>query len=197
MSPARHEMALAKVPLVIDHVRDLRQYGVDKLIVFAHHRDVIEIMLEAFTEDGLRPAMIIGGQSKKVTDEEKARFQEDPSCKVILCSIMATREGHTLHAAQTVVFAELDWVPGNMEQAASRAHRIGQRGNVLVQHLVVDGSLDSKLIRTLLAKQTIFEAGMNDPLGIEIPVLPTTPPRTMEDEVAKESEDREGAAGDR
>src|SRR3990172_7702824 len=194
MSAVRHEMALAKVPLVIDHVRDLRQNGVDKLIVFAHHRDVIEIMLRRFTEAAPRPAMIIGGQSKKVTDEEKARFEEDPSCKVILCSITATREGHTLTAAQTVVFAELDWVPGNMTQAGDRAHRIGQTGNVLVQHLVVDGSLDSKLIRTLLAKQTIFEAGMNDPLGIEIPVLPTTPPRTMEDEVAKESEDRERAA---
>jgi hypothetical protein len=63
-----------------------------------------------------------------------------------------------------------------------------------VQHLVVDGSLDSKLIRTLIAKQEIFEAGMNDPTGIDVPVLPTTPPRTMDDEVVREREVRQGAA---
>ena len=42
-----------------------------------------------------------------------------------------------------MVFAELDWTPSSITQAEDRAHRIGQRNNVLIQHLVYDGSLDN------------------------------------------------------
>ena len=41
------------------------------------------------------------------------------------------------------MFAELDWTPSSITQAEDRAHRIGQRNNVLIQHLVYDGSLDN------------------------------------------------------
>jgi len=41
-----------------------------------------------------------------------------------------------------VVFAELDWTPGILEQCEDRAHRIGQQDTVHVHYLVAAGSLD-------------------------------------------------------
>ena len=41
-----------------------------------------------------------------------------------------------------MVFAELDWTPGTLEQCEDRAHRIGQKDTVHVHYLVAAGSLD-------------------------------------------------------
>jgi SWI/SNF-related matrix-associated actin-dependent regulator 1 of chromatin subfamily A len=60
-----------------------------------------------------------------------------------------------------VVFSELDWVPGIMSQAEDRAHRIGQRNSVLVQHIVFDGSLDAAVAQTLVRKQAVIEQALD------------------------------------
>jgi len=56
----------------------------------------------------------------------------------------------------------LDWVPGNISQAEDRCHRIGQTDSVLVQHIVVDGSIDAHLAKTIVAKQKIINRATND-----------------------------------
>jgi len=65
-----------------------------------------------------------------------------------------------------VVFAELDWVPGNVTQAEDRCDRIGQTNSVLCQHIVVDGSLDAVMAATIVKKQNVIDqaidAGISD-----------------------------------
>jgi SNF2 family DNA or RNA helicase len=69
----------------------------------------------------------------------------------------------TLTAASHVVFAELDWVPGNVSQAEDRLHRIGQRDSVLVQHLVFDDSVDSRMAHVIVEKQAVIDQALDDP----------------------------------
>jgi SWI/SNF-related matrix-associated actin-dependent regulator 1 of chromatin subfamily A len=76
---------------------------------------------------------------------------------VFIGSITAAGFGLTLTAAAHVVFAELDWVPANLTQAEDRTHRIGQQDSVLVQHLVLQDSLDARMVRTLIRKQRIVD----------------------------------------
>ena len=65
-------------------------------------------------------------------------------------------------AASVVVFAEISYVPSELEQAEDRAWRIGQRCNVLVQHLVVDGSLDARMIEIILERIEEIERALDD-----------------------------------
>ena len=157
MAKLRHATALAKVDDVVDHLNGLFE-ETDKVIVFAHHRDVIEAIGERFGDSAVT---LYGGMKDTEKDSAVTQFQTDPSVKLFIGSISAAGVGLTLTQANVVVFAELDWVPANLSQAEDRAHRIGQTDSVLVQHIVIDGSMDSTLAKRVVGKQNMIDKAMN------------------------------------
>lgn len=120
----------------------------DKLIIFAIHHDVIELLSRHF--EGC--AVLTGGMTASHKQKEIDRFQNDPKCKVFIGNIIAAGTGITLTAAHQVVFVEADWVPGNNAQAMMRAHRIGQLKNVTVRFVSIANSIDEKITRILQRK---------------------------------------------
>jgi hypothetical protein len=90
-------------------------------------------------------------------------FQNDPACNLFVGNIRAAGVGLTLTASAHVIFAELDWVPGNMMQCEDRCHRIGQHDSVLIQLLALEGSLDAVMANTLIEKQEIIEQALDNP----------------------------------
>lgn len=164
ISKLRHEQALQKLPKAIDFLCESLEDSADKVVVFAHHKDVIaelESGLAKFgtvTIDGETPIAARGG----IVDS----FQTG-SARVFIGSIGAAGVGLTLTAASRVVFVELDWTPKAMNQAEDRCHRIGQRDSVLVQHLVLDGTLDAKIAKMLVRKQAVADAALDRTLEIE------------------------------
>ena len=125
-----------------------------KLVVFAHHRAVIQELAEPF---GDTVVTLTGGDNATARQAAVDRFQNDPDCRLFLGSITAAGLGLTLTASSHVVFAELDWVPANLTQAEDRTHRIGQEDSVLIQHLVLQDSLDARMVGTLIKKQRIVD----------------------------------------
>lgn len=149
ISRLRMETAIAKIPIVVEHIYELFEH-VQKLVVFAHHTAVIENIAMEF---GNGVAKAHGKISP--ADRQKAidRFTEDSQCRLFLGSIRATGEGIDLTAASVMCFAELDWTPKTLEQCEDRCWRMGQQQNVLVQHLVLDGTLDARLAHRIVEKQ--------------------------------------------
>src|SRR5271157_877589 len=156
MSELRHATAVAKIPHIIEHVKDCLD-NTDKLVVFVHHHDVAHALKDAFPD----AAMVTGEVAPDVRTAQVDRFQHDPNCRVFIGSIMAAGVGLTLTAAQLAVFAELDWAPGNISEAEDRLHRIGQIGSVLIQHLVFVDSVDSYMANLVVAKQETITAGLD------------------------------------
>lgn len=181
MATVRHATALAKLPYVLEHLTACLEQEA-KLIVFFWHHDVAHALAHAL--QAYQPALLTG-EVTSVQHRQAAveRFQTDTACRVFLGSIGAAGVGITLTAASHVVFVELDWVPGRISQAEARPHRIGQTEPVLIQHLVLEGSLDATMARALVAKQTTIDAVLDTqaPFTVEewevpeVPVLATAP----------------------
>lgn len=164
LAQMRQATAIAKVPLVVDHLQNALEAS-PKLVVFAHHREVVEQLAEPF---GDAAVTLRGGDSVEARQHAVDRFQDDPECRVFVGSIMAAGFGLTLTAASHVVFAELDWVPANLTQAEDRTHRIGQRSSVLVQHLVLQDSLDARMVQSLIKKQKTVDQVVDGTVQTEL-----------------------------
>jgi SWI/SNF-related matrix-associated actin-dependent regulator 1 of chromatin subfamily A len=186
MSKLRHDTAVAKAPAVANHVADLLDAGEPKVAIWAHHHDVIDILRERLSGYGV---VVITGETPQPERQNAVdTFQAPDGPRVFIGSITAAGTGITLTQAQTAVFAELDWVPGNVSQAEDRHHRIGQAGSVMIQHVLLDGSLDAKLANTLLAKQEVADQALDregyappPPEAVPVSALPTeAPPATAE-----------------
>jgi len=147
----RYNVAMAKLPYVLDFINDLLEEE-EKVVVFAHHRDVIDAIVKA----GEGRVSLVGGMTEKQKDAAVQAFQNGPA-RVFVGQIVAAGVGLTLTAARTVVFAELDWVPGNVIQAEDRLHRIGQKDTVRVFHIVAEGSIDARIVRAIVDKQQLIE----------------------------------------
>jgi SWI/SNF-related matrix-associated actin-dependent regulator 1 of chromatin subfamily A len=185
MAKLRHETALAKVPSVIDHVKNALEDNDNKIIIAAHHHDVIDQLMAGLTE--FSPVKLTG--ESKEADRQAAvdRFQNNTDCRVFIGSITAAGVGITLTASSHVVFAELDWVPGNITQMEDRAHRIGQTDTVLVQHIVLADSLDARMAKTIVEKQEVIDSALDDhhPDRNEIVYEPKVKAATASESVAK------------
>ena len=168
MARARKAVAIAKLPSILDHLDDLIEAG-QKVVAFVHHREVHEAIMHHF---GKKAVGIIGGDSVKDRQAAVDRFQTDPAIRLFVGSIMAAGTGITLTASSHVVMCELDWTPSNMTQAEDRCHRLGQTWNVLSQWVVLEGSLDSRMAKDMMAKAEICEQALdgqqNEPIDADL-----------------------------
>ncbi len=159
MSRVRHEQALKKVEPAIAHVRDAVEAS-GKVIVFAHHLDVIAQMGEALADLGV--VTLVGDTTTESRQAAVERFQSDPSVRVFLGGLKAAGVGLTLTASSHVVFVERDWTPATCTQAEDRAHRIGQTAErLLIDVLVLEGSLDAKMAQFIKEKQDIADLALD------------------------------------
>jgi len=155
LSLMREEVALAKAGFTVDHIKGLVDCG-EPVIVFAHHKTVVEEIRSRLEAQGVKVGVITGKVSHKKRQQVVDDFQAG-KYDVILGNLIAMGVGFTLTRASIVVFAELDWVPAMIEQGEDRAWRIGQENAVLVQHLVVNGTIESVLAQAILEKMIVIK----------------------------------------
>ncbi|HEX3141917.1 MAG TPA: DEAD/DEAH box helicase [Rhizobacter sp.] len=147
----RRYIGMAKLPNVCDILaEELASNQVEKVVVFAVHRDVIEGARLKLAKFGA--VTLYGGTDPKKKQLNVDKFMNDPKCRVFIGNVQAAGTGITLTSACEVAFLEADWVPSNNAQAAMRCHRIGQTKPVRVRYFSCEGSVDEQVQQTLLRK---------------------------------------------
>lgn len=169
LAEARKLVGLAKRDHVIEHVSNVEESR-GKVVVFAWHRDVVETLMEGFNKLKFNPVKFTGANTLYNRQTSIDRFQDNPDVRVIVLNLEAGGVGITLTGTEdagfctSVVFSELDWRPSTMEQAERRVARRGAdegATNILVQHIVLDGSLDATISNRLIDKQDIIDQAIN------------------------------------
>lgn len=146
-----------KLKAVCDYIGDLVGKSVEKMLVFAHHKDIMDGLAEYFLTKNLKYLRIDGSTATSKRQDICDAFQNDPNVKIALLSITAASTGLTLTAATIVIFAELFWIPGILLQAEDRAHRIGQHSCVNVHYLLAKGTYDDCIWPLISRKLSLLE----------------------------------------
>ena len=151
----RRLAAVAKLPAVVYHIENwLESSEPDrKLVVFAHHRSVVEQLADRFDA-----GKVYGGQTVEQRQRDVDDFTESDHPRVMVCSVSAGGVGLNLQRSSDVVFAEHPWTAGAVIQAEDRVHRIGQNRGVIVQHIVASDTIDEAVMKTILTKKLVADA---------------------------------------
>ena len=160
IAKARVDIGVAKVPYVVEHVRNALTQG--RVVLFAHHHLVFDHIEELLSKgkDPVKMVKVVGNVSANNRQKAIDDFQSGKA-DLFLGGLRAASEGINLTKSHHVIFAEQDWTDAIMQQAEDRCHRIGQVHNVLVQQLVLDESYDCNMAHKIHEKGHIADLTLN------------------------------------
>lgn len=158
-SRLRRMLGNAKTRHVVAYVRDLLE-TVPKVVVFAHHKEVIDLLKVSFHASGHSPVVYRGGMTDAQKDESKARFVKDENVRVFIGQddTAGTGVDGLQRACSTMVFAEPSWVPGDTDQRLRRLARNGQKDPLVKAYLIyAKGTLDGVVTQVHDRKENVGE----------------------------------------
>jgi SNF2 family DNA or RNA helicase len=94
-----------------------------------------------------------------------ANFQDPEGPPVLLASLKAGGLGINLTAADHVFILDPWWNPAAEDQAADRAHRIGQNRPVIVYRLVAEDTVEEGILALQEKKRALSEAALGGAAG--------------------------------
>jgi SWI/SNF-related matrix-associated actin-dependent regulator 1 of chromatin subfamily A len=151
-SRLRRLTGLAKVQGVADLVLEEFDSGLEKIVLFAWHRDVIAALAEALAV--LNPVVIVGGMSALSKEQNRQTFTTRPSCGVLIGQIESAGEAIDASVSKDIIFVEADWVVGNNAQASFRCTSPTKSHSVLVRFAVIAGSKSDGQVQRVLLRKT-------------------------------------------
>lgn len=160
--------AKLKMKSVLEWVDNFLESNDGKIVLFCSHKSILKELHRRYKNI----SVAVDGSVKN--DKRKRavnRFQKNKKIRIFIGNIIAAGTGITLTAASTVAFVELDWSPGNHEQAEDRIHRIGQKCVSNIYYLVAKNTIEEHLYKIIQAKQKVLSAILDG--GSEKNVLST------------------------
>jgi SNF2 family DNA or RNA helicase len=139
--------ALAKAPFTVDYVKGLIAND-QKVVVYTDHVEACKFIAEKL---GVTP--ITGETSMKVRQKLADDFMVSKDSLVIVATIGSFSTGIDLYSSFNMVFNDLPFVPGILEQAKYRIRRIGQNKRC-VFHYILGSIQDQKILKILNEKFT-------------------------------------------
>lgn len=162
-----------KIELVDRLLPKLQKCG-HRVLMFSQMTQMIDIMVDYFKLRGYKHMRLDGNTDTRTRENLLQQFNTEDDYFIFILSTKAGGLGLNLQAADTVIIFDSDWNPQMDLQAMARAHRIGQKKQVLVLRLVTESekgegasigeSVEEQMLKTAYEKldneAMVIQAGM-------------------------------------
>uniref|UniRef100_H2ZZX2 DNA excision repair protein ERCC-6-like n=1 Tax=Latimeria chalumnae TaxID=7897 RepID=H2ZZX2_LATCH len=151
-----------KLTFLMSLLEKLRDEG-HRILIFSQSSKMLDIIQRILMNKGFK-MLRIDGKIRDIAEREKRirTFQEDKDYSVFLLTTQVGGVGITLTAANRVVIFDPSWNPATDAQAVDRAYRIGQKENVVIYRLITCGTVEEKIYRRQVFKDSLIRQTTGD-----------------------------------
>jgi DNA repair protein RAD16 len=150
-----------KIEALLEELEKLRKSDRTlKSIVFSQFVSFLDIVHWRLGKAGFRCVKLDGRMSLEQRDSMIKAFMENPQVTVFLISLKAGGVALNLTEASRVFLLDPWWNSSVEDQALSRIHRLGQRRPVKITKIIVENSIESRIVQLQEKKQLLFDSAI-------------------------------------
>ncbi|KAJ1101515.1 hypothetical protein NDU88_006582 [Pleurodeles waltl] len=151
-----------KLAFLVGLLQRLQDEG-HQTLIFSQSRVMLDIIDRILTNQGFM-IIRIDGTITSITERERriAAFQNNKEYSVFLLTTQVGGVGITLTAADRVIIFDPSWNPATDAQAVDRVYRIGQTENVVVYRLITCATVEEKIYRRQVFKDSLIRQTTGD-----------------------------------
>ena len=157
--PGHEAAGSSKLELLLDSLQSVIAEG-HRALVFSQWTSLLDRVEPSLREAGIGFGRLDGATRDRGSVVREFQAPEGPS--VLLVSLRAGGTGINLTAADHVFLLDPWWNPAVEDQAADRAHRIGQSRPVLVHRLVAQDTVEERILELQQHKRGLAEAALSE-----------------------------------
>ncbi len=154
LADPQSQVPSSKLSRLLELLDELRAEG-HRVLVFSQFVKHLSLVREALDDRRIRYLYLDGATPAGERGRLADTFQRGEGGDLFLISLRAGGTGLNLMAADAVVLLDPWWNPAVEDQAADRAHRIGQTRPVTVLRLVTRGTIEEAILRLHADKRAL------------------------------------------
>lgn len=135
-----------------------------RILIFSQFTSMLDIIESELQAENIS-SFYLSGKTKPIDRMKMVNEFNAGEHSIFLISLKAGGTGLNLTGADTVILYDLWWNPAVEEQAAGRAHRIGQKNVVEVWRLIAEGTIEEKINALQQEKKSLFDQVITEDHG--------------------------------
>lgn len=151
------EAPSSKVTAMLDILKATAAKGGVKTVVFSQWTSFLTINQRHLEAAGLKYCRLDGSMRPEARDAAIKSLDSDPDCTIMLASLSVCSVGLNLCAASQVIMADSWWSPAIEDQAVDRVYRLGQTKPVNVWRLVMEDSIEARVLEVQQDKRALVK----------------------------------------
>lgn len=136
-----------------------------KTVIFSQWTTFLNIIQHQLHTHNYTFTRIDGTMGPAARDAALNALEHDPKCTIMLASLAVCSVGLNLVAANQVILADSWWAPAIEDQAVDRVHRLGQTRPTTVWRLVINQSIEEKVLGVQADKRKLMMTAFREKGG--------------------------------
>jgi len=141
----------------------------EKVLIFSQWTSLLDLLEVPIGREGWGYRRYDGSMTPRMRGDAVDDFRESrKNVRIMLVSLKAGNAGLNLNMASQVIILDPFWNPYIEEQAIDRAHRLGQSRPVKVHRLLIEGTVEDRIIALQEKKRALISEALDEKAGQSI-----------------------------